>query len=79
MASEAQRVGRDGAHVAALHGVATPDLEDGLERPIDRSGSEVRGELLEASVADGLDRDGFDALMSEARASRMELISAACG
>ena len=42
-------------------------------------GSRQRGELLEASVADGLDRDGFDALMSEARASRMELISAACG
>ncbi|ACR01113.1 MULTISPECIES: HDOD domain-containing protein [Thauera] len=42
-------------------------------------GSRQRGELLEASVADGLDRDGFDTLMSEARASRQELISAACG
>ena len=42
-------------------------------------GNRQRGDLLEASVADGLDRNGFEALMSEARTSRQELIAAACG
>ena len=33
-------------------------------------GSRQRGELLEASEADGLDHDGFDALVAAARAHR---------
>ena len=38
-----------------------------------------RPELLEASMTGGIDRANFDALVTEARATRQELIAAACG
>lgn len=38
-----------------------------------------RPELLEASMAGGVDREAFAALVAEARGTRQELIAAACG